>query len=197
MQTTVEQFTAQCDRYFASKGGREACTSRYSWLVEVEKLHGETFARCARQAMESSSNGNDIRVVVECENSLFPVAHAKVVDTAIARIPYIFRKQRWSPFKKHENVLVLLAHKDIVSLDLAMTLSDLGKTYEEVGLTPFDQALPWVGVGMPEKSVENGDAEREFDLNLGYKVESVRFDAADSRIVIKAVDFSLELMFGI
>lgn len=187
------KFTAHCDRFFASKEGRNACTSRYSLLVRVEKLRGETFARCVRQTMESTSNTNGTRIMIECKSLQLPVVCAKVVDTAIARIPYFFRRQRWSPFKKHENVLVLLAHNDIVSLDSAINLSDLGKTYEEAGLSPFDPSLPWVGVGIHEKS----DDKDNFSLNLGYKVESSSFDAANSRIVVKASDKSFDLIFGL
>lgn len=193
MKNTVEQFIAQCDRFFASKEGREACTGRSSWLVEVEKLRGETFARCARNAMEDSSS--DIRVMIECGDVMLPVVCAKVVDTAMARIPYLFRRQQWNPFKKHESVLVLLADKSITSASSAMLLSDLGKAYEEAELPPFDPHLPWVGVGMPETVASN--SENKFDLNLGYKVESVRFNAADSCLVVKAVDFSDEIMFSV
>ena len=36
-----------------------------------------------------------------------------------------------------------------------------------------------------------------YDLNLAYKVESVRFDETKSCIIVKAVDFSDEIMFEV
>lgn len=196
MQNSTDEFKERCERYFASKEGRDACTCRHSYLVEVEKLSGEVFARCLSQAA-SECPAQDVRMVIECDNTVKPVVCAKIVDTAKARIPYIFRKQQWSPFKKHEKVLVLLANNDITSLDAAITLLDLGKEYESGGFELYSESLPWVGVGIPEKPRSGTEDGADFDLNLGYKVESVNFDTKASRIVVKAKDRSLELFFGL
>lgn len=197
MKNKNEQFQKQCNDFFASKEGREACTSRDSWLVEVAKLRGDVFAQCVSKAT-ANGQAQDVHVVIESDDKLIPVVYAKVVETAKARIPYLFRSQKWSPFKKHEKVLILLATNDIPSLNSAMTLPELGNVYEAGGMKSFDESLPWVGVGMPEdhKSEEEGE-DAAFDLNLAYKVESVGFDADASRIVVKAKDYSDELMFAI
>ena len=192
MEYSVNEFRNHCSTFFASKEGREECTCRGSRLVEVEKLRGDVFAQCVRQAT-SKCQAQDVRVLIECDDKLIPVVYAKVVETAKARIPYLFRRQKWSPFKKHEKVLVLLATSDITLFDSAMTLSELGNVYGAGGMKAFDESLPWVGVGMPLKHEESKNSA--FDLNLAYGIETVGFDANASRIVIKARDCIYELAF--
>lgn len=194
MEYNVNEFRNHCSTFFASKEGREACTSRHSWLIEVEKLRGDVFAQCVRQAT-SKCQAQDVRVLIECDDTLIPVVCAKVVETAKARIPYLFRRQGWSPFKKHEKVLVLLATSDIMLLDSAMTLPELGDIYGAGGMKAFDESLPWVGVGMPLKYEESNPSN--FSLNLGYRIETVGFDVGASRIVVRAKDCKYELAFGI
>ena len=192
----INEFRNKCSAFFASKDGREACTDRYSHIVQSEKIRGDVFAECARKAM--AEVGGDVRVVVESDGVLFPVVYAKVVDTAKAFIPYIFRRQRWNPFKKHEPVLVLLASNYVPDLDSALTLSELEQSYVAGGFKPFDDSLPWLGVGIQERA--NGDGESQgsrFSLNLAYNIKTVGFDADESRIVVKAKDVSFELVFGL
>ena len=198
MECSINEFRNQCSAFLVSKSCREECTGRHASLVEVEKLHGDVFVECVNRAMSDGRSGDDIRVVVESEDESLPVVYAKVVDTAKAFIPYVFRRQRWNPFKKHEKGLVLFANENITALDSAMTLSELGKIYEASRFKPFDRKLPWVGVGIAQKP--RNDKNREdaaFRIEFGYKVETVGFDVDASRIVVKARDVSFALFFGL
>ena len=198
MECDINEFRNKCSTFFASKEGQEECVGRHASLVEAGKLRGDVFAECVRRAMSGTQTDESPRVVVESNDVLLPIVYAKIVDTAKSVIPYIFRRQRWNPFKKHEPVLVLLACKDIDALDSAMTLSELGQAYESGGFKPFDESLPWIGIGMSENQRGNVKGQdKAFGISLAYTVETVGFDADVARIIVKARDCSCDLAFAL
>lgn len=82
--------------------------------------------------------------------------------------------------------------------DSAMTLSELGQVYESGGFNPFDESLPWIGIGMSENQRDNiKGQDRSFGISLAYTVETVGFDAGDARIIVKARDCSYDLAFAL
>lgn len=184
LDCAISEFRNRCATYFAGKEGRADCTCRDSHIVRVEKLRGDMFADCVERAQAISSTGADIHLVVDNEGYLLPILFAMVVDTAKARIPYIYRHQQWSLFMKHEKVLLLFASSNIPVLEAGITLTELGKAYEAGGFRQFDRTLPWIGMCIPW---ENGH------YNPGYTVKSAGFDANTSRIVIKVTDSAFEL----
>ena len=128
---------------------------------------------------------------------------AKIVTTAKPLLPRLFRRQTWSLFKKRERVMLLLVHTGISSLDEAITLSDLANAYEESGMKPFAESVPWIGVGSANEPDVDADSDggrhgsdEEFRPNLGKKVESVRYDAATSAFILEVKDYELALALG-
>lgn len=194
MECAINEFRNKCSAFLESKEGREACTGRFAWIVKAEKLRSSIFAECIHHAMADAQRNIDIRLAVECDGLLLPVIYAKIVDTAKAIIPYIYRKQRWNPFKKHEPVLALLSSPNISDIDYAMKLSELEKVYEAGGHKPFSRSIPWIGVGVSDRP--GSDSDRPLYLNLAYKVETVGYDAGSSRIVVKAIDRREDFIFS-
>jgi hypothetical protein len=172
-------------------------------LVEVEKLRSETFAELVGKEMpgKDSDQWKNTRIVVDYDNELRPVLFAQIVTTGKPLLPRLYRRQTWSLFKKHERVLLLFVHKGISSLDVAITLSDLSRVYEECGVEPFARSVPWIGVGAaqePTVAIGKGRNNDDEELRpiLGNKVESVRFDETISAFVVQATDWSMDIALG-
>lgn len=207
LQIVIARFKALWASYFTSAEGRGALTDRGSALVEVEKLRGEVFADLVRQKVQEKAGDQwkNTRIVIDCDKQLRPVLCAKIVTTAKAILPRLYKRQTWSLFKRHEQVLILFMHTGISSLDEAIALSDLNRAYEECGYELLSKLVPWIGVvsaeypDMETYGTDKGNARdgKEFLPEFAYKVESVRFDEEHSRIIVKAVNCWLDLECGI
>ena len=104
---------------------------------------------------------------------------------------------------RHEQVLLLLLNNEVSSLDMAISLYDLGKACEEYGVKPFSDAIQWVGVGAGKISEEKGNGqdkkgsdETDFWPNLGYYANTIRFDNDKQMIIVSAQDKSDDLFFS-
>ena len=202
MKGVIARFQALCAAFLASSEGKSYLTDRGSFLVEVEKLRSEVFANLVRQKMADGSLVQSTRIVIDDGKGLKPVLFAKVVTTAKPLLPRLYKRQRWSLFKKHERVLLLFVHNSISCIDESITLSDLNSVYEACGMEPFSKRVPWIGVGSAEvPNIKSDAGERhytveEFDPTLGYKVGSVRFDEALPAFIVQAKDWSKVLFLG-
>lgn len=210
MQCVISKFKKLWTSFLASAECKEHLTNRGSYLVEVEKLSSEVFADLVRKEMpeKEGDQWKKARIVVNYEdenhdNEPKPVLAAKIVTTAKPLLPRLFRRQTWSLFKKRENVMLLLVHTGISSLDAAITLFDLANAYEESGMKPFAESVPWIGVGSANEPDVDTDSDggrhasgEEFRPNLGNKVESVRYDAVTSTFILEVKDYELALALG-
>ncbi len=202
MKGVIARFQALCAAFLASSEGKSYLTDRGSFLVEVEKLRSEVFADLVRQKMTDGSQVQNARIVIDDGKGLKPVLFAKVVTTAKPLLPRLYKRQRWSLFKKHERVLLLFVHNSISCIDESITLSDLNSVYEACGMEPFSKSVPWIGVGsakVPDADIGAGDRHYtvdEFRPRLGHKVGSVRFDRTIPAFIVQAKDWTGRLAFG-
>ena len=194
----ADKFRDLCTKFFKSKNGILACKERNSFLPEVEKLPIETVAKLVKEVVpdlhEIGEQWKNFRIAVECDDCLKPVLWAKVVRMSLARFPYLYPKQKWSLFMRHEQVLLLLMDNEVSSLDMAISLSDLGKTCEEYGVKPFSAAIQWVAVGAGK--IPDESDEKEFWPHLGYNTNTIRFDNNKRMIILSAQDKSVDLFFS-